>query len=106
MGVFWCCLIKAEIHSQLSQGDDYFFDKVRDDLRDNAEAMNMSGSQVDDLTEKFDEEDVNILMKYITFKEEEITFDYGESAACENLRTVAFRIPCKFDSSGYINSVK
>jgi hypothetical protein len=95
--------IKSEIYNQIVQGDDYFLDQIRDELRDDAEEAGMSVSQIDELTDKFAEDDIDTLMKYITFEESDITFDYEESAAGGDLKVVAFRIPCQFDTNRYID---
>lgn len=91
--------IREEIKSQLQQGDEMFFDSIRDGLQDEAEDK---GIDADKITDAFIEDSVDELMKYISFNEENITFDYPESEACGDLKVVAFRIPCDFDSDRYI----
>ena len=55
--------------------------------------------------DKFSEESIDKLMTYITVNEDVITFDYEESAACCDLKVVAFKIPCQFDEDKYLKDI-
>ena len=90
--------VRAEIMDQLQQGDPALED-IADDLYDLCEDK---GLDADRLTEQFNEESLEKLMGYISFSEEEIEFDYGESEAYGDRRCVAFRIECVFDAGKYI----
>lgn len=90
--------VRAEIMSQLQQGDPALED-IADDLYNLCEDK---GLDADRLTEHFNEEPLEKLMGYISFSEEEIEFDYGESEACGDRRCVAFRVKCVFDAGKYI----
>ena len=86
--------IKEAIKDQLNQGDDYFFDQIRNGLeKENA---------TEKVLDAFDEADTDNLLNYITFDENKITFDYAESEACCDLKVVAFDIPCEFDCKKFI----
>lgn len=90
--------VRAEIMDQLQQGGPVLED-IADDLYNLCEDK---GLDADRLTEHFNEESLEKLMGYISFSEEEIEFDYGESEACGDRRCVAFRVKCVFDAGKYI----
>lgn len=43
---------------------------------------------------------------YITAKKEEVSFDYSETAASDNPRTIAFMVPCEFDDERFIEDLR
>lgn len=94
--------IKAEVRGQLEQGDDWFFDQISGNIEEEAEKAGLNEANTQKLLDKFTEDAVESLMNYISIDEEKITFDYGEAAACEDLKCVAFCVPCKFDTHRYI----
>ena len=98
--------IKDEIYNQITKGDDYFLNQIREGLRDEAKESGMSISQIDQLIDKFAKDNTSTLMKYITFDKDKITFDYDKYADHNNLKIVTFRIPCTFDSSRYMNHAR
>ena len=65
------------------------------------------GLESDELIEKFntlvDAISVEGLSKYIKVVKSGVSFDYDESAACDDLSCVAFCIPCTFDIDRFIN---
>ena len=77
--------IKKLVIDQLAQGGECEFDQIK-------------YHDMDDMYyDAFDSCPLDVLAGYISVEEEQVTFDYGESAACENLRCVAFNVPCLFD---------
>ena len=52
--------------------------------------------------EKFEEADVDTLMKYISIDEKGIEFDYDESVACNDRRMAAFRVPIEFNETRFM----
>ena len=90
--------IRAEIMSQLQQGDPALED-IANDFYDLCEDK---GLDADKLTDRFNEESLEKLLEYISFSEKDIEFDFGESAACDDRNCVAFRIKCVFDAGKYI----
>ena len=84
--------------SQLQQGDPALED-IANDFYDLCEDK---GLDADKLTDRFNEESLEKLLEYISFSEEDIEFDYGESEAYGDRRCVVFRIKCAFDAEKYI----
>ena len=82
--------LKENVKAQLCQSD-YELDCIRQEL------------DVEYL-DQFSECDIDTLMKYISVNESEVTFDYGESEACNDLRCVAFRVPIEFDEEKFIEN--
>ena len=93
--------IEEAVINQLSQEPDAL-DELELSISDAADA---TGLDYDKVWEDFMEADIKELMPYITIKENSITFDYDESAACENLRIVVFNVPCDFNVDKYIKSI-
>ena len=71
--------IKDEIYNQITKGDDYFLNQIREGLRDEAKESGMSISQIDQLIDKFAKDNASTLMKYITFDKDKITFNYDRN---------------------------
>ena len=94
--------IKTEILAQLQQGDECIND-VTNDIYDISDRQN---THVEPYINHFENDSCENLIQYISFDENTITFDYEESSACENLRVVAFRIPCTFDTEKYITDIQ
>lgn len=94
--------VKDEVRGQLQQGDDWFFDQISENIQEEAEIAGFNDINVEKLLDKFTNDEVDNLMNYISIDENSITFDYGESAACDDLKCVAFCVPCKFDTHRYI----
>ena len=55
-----------------------------------------------DYRDRFSECDIKTIMKYVSINENQVTFDYGESEACGDLRCVAFRVPICFNEYEFI----
>ncbi len=91
--------IKSEILNQLQQGDPCL-ESISSDLLDEASEKGLNETNV---SNRFENDSCENLMEYISIDENLITFDYGESQACGDLKCVAFNIPCKFDSDRYLN---
>ncbi len=94
--------IKAEILAQLQQGDPAI-ESIGEELRDLCDELVLD---TDKIITKFEEQSCEELMKYISFSEAGITFDYGESVECGDRRMCAFRIACNFDSDKYLKAVQ
>ncbi len=94
--------IKAEIYNQIVQGDPC----VEDLETDVWNAAYDKGMDADKVVEIFNDDDLDNLMKYIRYNESTITFDYSESAACCDLKVVAFNIPCEFNIDKYLDDIK
>ncbi len=94
--------IKAEILNQLQQGDPCLED-ISDTLKNLCDELVLD---TEEIIARFEEDTYEELMKYVSFSNENITFDYGESAACGDLRMCVFRIPCKFDAGKYIKDIE
>lgn len=85
----------------MEQGDT-FLEAISEELYDMCEEKDLDP---EDVVERFEDETAEKLMKYISFSEEDVSFDYEESAACCNLRSVAFLVPCKFAAGKYLNDL-
>lgn len=94
--------VKDEVRGQLQQGDDWFFDQISENIQEEAEKAGFNEANVEKLLDKFTNDEIETIMNYISIDENSITFDYGESAACDDLKCVAFCVPCKFDTHRYI----
>ena len=93
--------IKEAVINQLNQEPDVL-EELELAISDAADEV---GLDCDKVWEDFMEADIKELMSFIIIKENDVTFDYDESAACEDLRVVAFNIPCDFDVDKYIKSI-
>ena len=94
--------IEGAVINQLNQNSD-----VLDELElAISDAADEAGLDYDKVCEDFKEADIKELMPYISIKEDDVTFDYDESAACEDLRVVAFNVPCTFSVDEYISSIQ
>ena len=92
--------IKSDILDQLQQGDPCL-ESVNDELRDLCDELILD---TDKIMTDFEDKSCEELMEYISYKESDITFDYGESEACDNRKVCAFRIPCEFDVEKYLKN--
>ena len=93
--------IRAEVYNNFCQGDDYVFDKIKDEIMALADEK---GDDVDAAMRAFEDADIKTIMNYISVDEEGIAFDYDESVNCGNRRTAAFAIPIKFDEEKFYKS--
>ena len=82
-----CNDIKAFVADQMRQGE-YEIDQIRREIDES-------------LLYEFERASVDDLLKCISIEEDNIEFDYGESQACNNLRCVAFSVPCLFDDDEF-----
>lgn len=94
--------VKAEILAQLQQGDPAI-ESIGEALQDLCDELVLD---TDKIIAKFEEQSCEELMKYISFSEAGITFDYGESVECGDRRMSAFRIACSFDLDKYLKEVQ
>ena len=94
--------IRAEILTRL-QEDDFYLESVGEELRSACDEL---GLDTDGIITKFENRPREELMEYISFSEEDIAFDYEESAKCKDRRLCAFRIGCDFDLDGYLEDVR
>ena len=94
--------IRAEIYNQIAQGDPCL-ESLETDIWNTADDKNIDADKV---VEIFNNDDLGNLMKYIHHNESTITFDYGESAACCDLKVVAFNVPCELDIDKYLDNIK
>ena len=79
--------IKAEILTQLQQ-EDPIIESIGEELHDLCDRLTLN---TDKIITKFENQSCEELMKYISFSEAGITFDYEESINCENRRICAFK---------------
>ena len=86
-------IIKEMVKEQMMQSD-YETDQIRSDAD-----MGV------DLLDTFSESSIDSIMKYISVDEDRVTFDYGESQSCGDLRCVAFNVPCSFDYDNWKKEV-
>ena len=93
--------VRAEILSQLQQGDPCLED-IGDYLRNLCDELVLDADRI---IAKYESQSCEEIMKYITFVEAGITFDYEESVACGDRRICAFRIACIFNSDKYLKEV-
>ena len=93
--------IREQVKSRVEQGD-AFLEEISERLYDMCEEKDLDP---EDVVERFEDETAEKLMEYISFKEEDVSFDYDESGECCNLRTVAFLIPCEFDAERYLKNL-
>ena len=102
--------IRKELVAQLQQGD-IVLELVSEDLNDAAyNAFDMDSEEVADVfasnvCDKFSSMDVEELMNFISYREEDIEFDYSEADACDDRRLAAFRIYCLFDTEKFLDEV-
>ena len=93
--------VRVEILAQLQQGDPAI-ESVGEELRDLCDEHMLD---TDKIVAKFEDQSCEELMKYISFSEAGITFDYGESVECGDRRMCAFRVTCSFDADAYLKEV-
>ncbi len=93
--------IRGEILCQLQQGDPCLED-IGEELHDLCEELVVD---TDKAMDRFEEQDCEELMNYISFSEAGIRFDYSESAECGDRRMCAFRVMCSFDADKYLKDV-
>ena len=91
--------ILSEVKGQIMQGDPCM-DYIKDDLLEKTEEDDKI--DVNNLETIYDDDDINTLMKYITYDENGIEFDYGEAYACDDRRLGVYKIPCFFNATKYI----
>lgn len=94
--------IRKQLKSQVEQGD-AFLEAISEELYDMCEEKDLDP---EDVVERFEYETAERLMEYISFNEEGVSFDYEESAACCNLRSVAFLVPCEFAAGRYLKDIE
>ena len=92
--------IKSDILDQLQQGDPCL-ESVSDELHELCDELILD---TDKIMTDFEEKSYEELMEYISYDESDITFDYGESEACNNRKVCAFRIPCNFDVERFLKN--
>lgn len=46
------------------------------------------------------------IVNYLTVKEDRTEFDYSESAAMDDIRMLAFSIPCEFDDERFMEDLR
>lgn len=93
--------IRAEILAQLQQGDPAI-ESIGEELRDLCDELALDTEKI---IAKFEDQSCEELMKYISFSEADITFNYEESVECGDRRMCAFRVACSFDADAYLKEV-
>ena len=94
--------IKAEILAQLQQGDPAI-ESIGEELYNLCDKLALD---TDKIIAKFENQSCEELMKYISFSETNITFDYEESLNCGDRRVCAFKIICNFDLNKYLKEIQ
>lgn len=94
--------VRTEILAQLEQGDPAI-ELIGEELRDLCDELVLD---TDKIIAKFEDQSCEELMKYISFSEAGITFDYEESLECGDRRICVFRIACVFNSDKYLKEVE
>ena len=93
--------VKAEILGQLQQGD-ACLENIGEELRETCEELDLDPEKI---VGKFEDQSCEEIMKYISFSQAGISFDYEESVECGDRRMCAFRIACTFDTDRYLKEV-
>ena len=93
--------VKAEILGQLQQGDPCL-ENIGEELCETCEELCLDTEKI---VGRFEEQSCEEIMEYISFSEDDISFDYEESEDCGDRRMCAFRIACTFDTDRYLKEV-
>lgn len=100
--------IKHEIQAQLNQNT-WSREDLRDDIDDyidemkNNEPMNVDKGKA---MEAFDSLTSEEIMKFVSFDEDDVAFNYAESAEINDRRCCVYRVACTFDVKAFLHSIK